>query len=58
MHMLLLVGVSVGFVLSVLTFNNFYAERTFTASMNYLKNQVELKIELKKQNEQLKQTTQ
>jgi len=53
-HMLLLVGISVGFVLSVLTFNNFYAERTFTASMNYLKNQVDLK----KQNEQLKRTTQ
>ena len=34
MHMLLLIGVSVGFVLSVLTSNNFYSEKTFTSSVN------------------------
>uniref|UniRef100_A0A7C5WZB1 Uncharacterized protein n=1 Tax=Thermocrinis ruber TaxID=75906 RepID=A0A7C5WZB1_9AQUI len=34
MHMLLLIGVSVGFALSVLTANNFYSERTFTSSAN------------------------
>ncbi len=34
MHMLLLIGVSVGFALSVLTSNNFYAERVFTSSVN------------------------
>jgi hypothetical protein len=34
MHMLLLIGVSVGFALSVLTSNNFYSERTFTSSAN------------------------
>jgi uncharacterized protein (DUF111 family) len=34
MHMLLLVGISVGFALSVLTTNNFYAERSFTSSVN------------------------
>jgi len=34
MHMLLLVGVSVGYVLSVLTSNNFYAEKVFTSSAN------------------------
>lgn len=34
MHMLLLIGVSVGFALSVLTSNNFYSEKTFTSSVN------------------------
>lgn len=34
MHMLLLVGISVGFALSLLTSNNFYAERSFTSSVN------------------------
>jgi len=34
MHMLLLVGVSVGFALSVLTSNNFHSEKTFTSSVN------------------------
>ena len=34
MHMLLLIGVSVGFVLSVLTSNNFYSEKTFISSAN------------------------
>jgi hypothetical protein len=34
MHMLLLVGISVGFALSVLTTNNFYAEKSFTSSVN------------------------
>ena len=34
MHMLLLIGVSVGFALSVLTSNNFYSEKTFTSSAN------------------------
>jgi ABC-type phosphate/phosphonate transport system permease subunit len=34
MHMLLLVGVSVGLVLSTLTANNFYSEKTFTSSAN------------------------
>jgi hypothetical protein len=34
MHMLLLVGVSVGFALSVLTSNNFYSEKSFTSSVN------------------------
>jgi hypothetical protein len=32
--MLLLIGVSVGFALSVLTSNNFYSEKTFTSSVN------------------------
>ncbi len=32
MNMLLLVGVSVGFALSVLTSNNFYSEKTFISS--------------------------
>jgi hypothetical protein len=32
--MLLLIGVSVGFALSVLTSNNFYAEKIFTSSAN------------------------
>ena len=35
MHMLLLIGVSVGFALSVLTFNNFHAEKSFTSSVNH-----------------------
>ncbi len=34
MHMLLLIGVFVGFALSVLTLNNFYAEKAFTSSAN------------------------
>jgi hypothetical protein len=34
MHMLLLIGVSVGFALSVLTSNNFYSEKVFTSSVN------------------------
>jgi hypothetical protein len=34
MHMLLLVGVSVGFALSTLTLNNFYSEKVFTSSVN------------------------
>jgi hypothetical protein len=34
MHMLLLTGVSVGFVLSVLTSNNFYSEKVFSSSVN------------------------
>jgi hypothetical protein len=34
MNMLLLVGISVGFALSLLTSNNFYAERSFTSSVN------------------------
>jgi hypothetical protein len=34
MHMLLLVGVSVGFALSVLTANNFHSEKAFTSSVN------------------------
>lgn len=34
MHMLLLIGVSIGFALSVLTHNNFYSEKTFTSSAN------------------------
>ena len=38
MHMLLLIGVSIGFALSVLTHNNFYSEKTFTSSVNSLKN--------------------
>jgi uncharacterized membrane-anchored protein YhcB (DUF1043 family) len=33
MNMMLLVGVSVGFTLSVLTLNSFYAQKTFTASL-------------------------
>jgi hypothetical protein len=32
--MLLLIGVSVGFALSVLTSNNFYSEKAFTSSLN------------------------
>jgi len=32
MNMLLLVGVSVGFAVSVLVSNSFYAEKTFTTS--------------------------
>ena len=36
MHMLLLVGISVGFVLSLLTSNNFYAERAFASSVNHV----------------------
>jgi hypothetical protein len=36
MHMLLLVGVSVVFALSVLTANNFYAEKAFTSSVNHV----------------------
>jgi hypothetical protein len=36
MHMLLLIGISVGFALSVLTSNNFYAERSFTSSVNHV----------------------
>jgi hypothetical protein len=36
MHMLLLVGISVGFALSVLTSNNFYAEKSFTSSVNHV----------------------
>jgi len=39
MHMLLLIGVSVGFALSVLTHNNFYSEKTFTSSANQWKNE-------------------
>ncbi len=35
MHMLLLIGISVGFALSVLTSNNFYAEKVFTSSVNH-----------------------
>jgi hypothetical protein len=34
MHMLLLIGISVGFALSALTSNNFYSEKVFTASVN------------------------
>jgi hypothetical protein len=34
MHMVLLVGVSVGFALNTLTSNNFYAEKVFTSSVN------------------------
>ncbi len=34
MHMMLLIGVSVGFALSVLTSNNFYSEKVFTSSVN------------------------
>ncbi len=34
MNMLLLVGVSVGFALSVLASNNFYSEKVFTSSVN------------------------
>jgi len=33
-HMLLLIGVSVGFALSVLTPNSFYSEKVFTSSVN------------------------
>jgi hypothetical protein len=40
MNMLLLVGVSIGFALSVLTVNNFYANKTFTASTNLVKSQI------------------
>jgi hypothetical protein len=32
--MLLLIGISVGFALSVLTSNNFYSEKAFTSSAN------------------------
>ena len=32
MNMVLLVGVSVGFAVSVLTANNFYSEKTFVSS--------------------------
>ncbi len=32
MHMLLLIGVSVGFALNVLASNNFYSEKTFISS--------------------------
>jgi hypothetical protein len=39
MHMLLLVGISVGFALSVLTSNNFYAEKAFTSSVNHAQSQ-------------------
>jgi hypothetical protein len=47
MHMLLLIGVSLGFALSVLTSNNFYSEKTFTSSVNSLKNQTNLKAQNK-----------
>jgi len=40
MHMLLLVGVSVGFALSVLTSNNFYSEKSFTSSVNSAEKQL------------------
>jgi hypothetical protein len=33
--MLLLIGVSVGLALSLLTSNNFYSEKTFTSSANH-----------------------
>jgi hypothetical protein len=41
MNMLLLVGVSIGFALSVLTANNFYTNKTFTASANLAKSQID-----------------
>jgi hypothetical protein len=40
MTMLLLVGVSIGFALSVLTVNNFYANKAFTAGVNLVKSQI------------------
>jgi hypothetical protein len=33
-HMILLIGVSVGFALSTLTSNNFYSKKVFTSSAN------------------------
>jgi hypothetical protein len=35
MHMLLLIGISVAFVLSTLHANTFYSEKTFTSSTNH-----------------------
>ena len=44
MNMLLLVGVSVGFAVSLLTSNNFYSEKTFTSSANSIQKQLSEKL--------------
>jgi hypothetical protein len=40
MNMVLLVGVSVGFAVSVLTVNNFYSEKTFISSTHSTEKQL------------------